>query len=112
MTIKSCLIYAAIAIAGAAPAMAQERFDSPEEAAQAVIDAAYKHDSDRLWAILVPKRREFSAPATPRRIAPSRPSLRRSRTPNIGSKSVPLTQTAPSSPLAKRTGHFLFPSCG
>jgi hypothetical protein len=35
--------------------MAQERFDSPEEAAQAVIDAAYKHDSDRLWAILGPQ---------------------------------------------------------
>jgi Protein of unknown function (DUF2950) len=55
MTIKFCIIYAAIAFAGAAPSLAQERFDSPEAAAQAVIDAATNKDSDRLWAILGPQ---------------------------------------------------------
>jgi hypothetical protein len=55
MTIKFCIIYAAVAFAGAAPALAQERFDSPEAAAQAVIDAANNKDSDRLWAILGPQ---------------------------------------------------------
>jgi hypothetical protein len=55
MTNKFWIVYAALAIAGAAPSLAQERFDSPEAAAQAVIAAADKHDSGRLWAILGPQ---------------------------------------------------------
>jgi hypothetical protein len=55
MTIKLCFIYAAIAVASAAPSLAQERFDSPEAAAQAAIDAAGNKDSERLWAILGPQ---------------------------------------------------------
>ena len=49
MTLKLWIVYTAIAIA---PAVAQERFDSPEAAAQAVIDAANNHDSARLTAVL------------------------------------------------------------
>jgi hypothetical protein len=49
MTIRFWIVFMAIAIA---PAMAQERFDSPEAAAQAVIDAANNHDSARLTAVL------------------------------------------------------------
>ncbi|HTX37496.1 MAG TPA: DUF2950 family protein [Bryobacteraceae bacterium] len=49
MTLKLWIVYTAIAIA---PAVAQERFDSPEAAAQAVIDAAKNHDSARLTAVL------------------------------------------------------------
>jgi hypothetical protein len=49
MTIRFWIVFTAIAIA---PAMAQERFDSPEAAAQAVIDAANNHDSARLTAVL------------------------------------------------------------
>lgn len=49
MTLKFWIGLTALAIA---PAMAQERFDSPEAAAQAVIDAANNHDSARLTAVL------------------------------------------------------------
>jgi len=49
MTTKLWIVYAVIAVA---PAMAQERFDSPEAAAQAVIEAANNHDSARLTAVL------------------------------------------------------------
>lgn len=55
MTRRLGIIYAAIAMAGAAPALAQERFDSADAAAQAVIDAANKHDSARLAAIFGPE---------------------------------------------------------
>jgi hypothetical protein len=55
MTIKFCIIYAAIAVASEAPCLAQERFDSPEAAAQAVIDAANNKVSGRLSAILGPQ---------------------------------------------------------
>ena len=55
MTGRLCTIYAALAIACAAPSIAQERFDSPEAAAQAVIDAADSHDSARLLAIFGPR---------------------------------------------------------
>src|SRR5271169_4943296 len=51
MTGRFCTIYAAMAIACAA----QERFDSPEAAAQAVIDAVDNHDSARLSAIFGPR---------------------------------------------------------
>jgi hypothetical protein len=44
-----------MAIACAAPSIAQKRFDSPEAAAQAVIDAADNHDSARLSAIFGPR---------------------------------------------------------
>src|SRR5579862_5047753 len=46
---------AAAAIACAAPAIAQQRFDAPEAAAQALIDAAAKHDSAQLAAIIGPQ---------------------------------------------------------
>jgi hypothetical protein len=49
MTLRLWIVFTAIAIA---PAMAQERFDSPEAAAQAVIDAANRHDSARLTTVL------------------------------------------------------------
>jgi hypothetical protein len=55
MTGRLCTIYAALAIACAAPSIAQERFDSAEAAAQAVIDAADSHDSARLSAIFGPR---------------------------------------------------------
>jgi hypothetical protein len=49
---------AALAFAHAAPSIAQERFDSAEAAAQAVIDAADAHDSARLSAIFGPQAKE------------------------------------------------------
>ena len=49
MRLKLWIVLTAIAIA---PAMAQERFDSPEAAAEAVIDAANTHDAARLTAVL------------------------------------------------------------
>jgi hypothetical protein len=55
MTFRICTICAAAALACAAPSVAQERFDSAEAAAQAVIDAAGQHDSARLSAILGPQ---------------------------------------------------------
>ena len=60
MTGKLCTICAAMAIACAAPSIAQERFDSPEAAAQAVIDAADNHDSARLSAIFGPQAKGHS----------------------------------------------------
>src|ERR1035438_5812331 len=54
MTSKLWTIYAAMAMACAAPCLAQQRFDSAEAAAQAVIDAADQHDSARLSAIFGP----------------------------------------------------------
>src|ERR1035438_6023347 len=55
MTSKLWTIYAAMAMACAAPCLAQQRFDSAEAAAQAVIDAADQHDSARLLAIFGPQ---------------------------------------------------------
>ena len=48
-------ICAAIAIAGAAPCVAQERFDSSDAAAQALIEAVDHHDFARLASILGPQ---------------------------------------------------------
>jgi hypothetical protein len=48
-------ICAALAIACAAPAFAQERFDSPAAAVQAIIEAADNRDFTRLSAIFGPK---------------------------------------------------------
>src|SRR5271167_1040600 len=45
----------AMAFALAVPSLAQERFDSSEAAAQALIDAVDQHDSARLTAILGPQ---------------------------------------------------------
>jgi hypothetical protein len=59
MTGRLCTIYAALAMAFAAPSIAQERFDSAEAAAQAVIDAADHHDSARLSAIFGPRGKEI-----------------------------------------------------
>ena len=88
MTVKLYFVYTA-AIVCAAPAMAQERFDSAEAAAQAVIDAADSHDSARLSAILGPRAAESSPPAVPPRTAPNRPNSRAWRAPSTGSKSLP-----------------------
>jgi hypothetical protein len=54
MTTRLFAIYAA-AMACVAPSIAQQRFDSPEAAAQAIIDAADSHDSARLSAIIGPQ---------------------------------------------------------
>jgi hypothetical protein len=54
MTGRLCSILAAMAMFSAAPAFAQERYDSSEVAAQALIDAVHQHDSARLAAILGP----------------------------------------------------------
>jgi len=56
MTVRLCAMYAAamVMVCGA-PSIAQERFDSAEAAAQAVIDAAGSHDSARLSAIIGPQ---------------------------------------------------------
>ena len=65
MTGKLCSIYAALAIACAAPLIAQERFDSPEAAARAVIDAVENHDSARLSAIFGPRASGILTSGTP-----------------------------------------------
>ncbi len=54
MTSRLCTVYVAMAMSCAAPGIAQQRFDSADAAAQAVIDAADQHDSARLLAILGP----------------------------------------------------------
>ncbi len=54
MTGRLWTMCAAVAIACAAPGIAQERFDSAEAAAQAVIDAVDHHDNARLSAIFGP----------------------------------------------------------
>lgn len=51
--ILTTCIAAVLALAG--PAFAQEKFDSADAAAQAVIDSAAKHDSTRLAAIFGPQ---------------------------------------------------------
>ncbi len=51
MTGSLSVFGAAMAILWASPAIAQERFDSAEAAAQAVIDAAASHDNARIEAI-------------------------------------------------------------
>jgi len=51
MTSRLCISYATMALAIAVPSIAQERFDSSEAAAQALIDAVEHHDSARLSAI-------------------------------------------------------------
>lgn len=58
MTGRLFTICAVLAFACAAPTIAQQRFDSAEAAAQAVIDAADAHDSARLAAIFGPQAKE------------------------------------------------------
>ena len=58
MTYKLCGWFVA-AMAWVAPAIAQERFDSPEAAAQAIIEAAGAHDNARLLAILGPQAKDI-----------------------------------------------------
>jgi hypothetical protein len=65
MTARLGTIYTALAIACTAPLIAQERFDSAEAAAQAVIDAAANHDSARLAAIFGPRGREVLTSGDP-----------------------------------------------
>jgi Protein of unknown function (DUF2950) len=58
-TIRTTLAYAAITLFCALPALAQERFDSPDAAAQAIIDAAEHNDIARLSAILGPQAKDI-----------------------------------------------------
>jgi hypothetical protein len=58
MTGRLFTICTALALACAVPSIAQERFDSAEAAAQAVIDAADANDSARLSAIFGPQAKE------------------------------------------------------
>jgi hypothetical protein len=58
MTGRLFTICTALALACAVPSIAQERFDSAEAAAQAVIDAADAHDSARLSAIFGPQAKD------------------------------------------------------
>jgi hypothetical protein len=55
MTSKFFTLFSALALACAAPSIAQERFDSPEAAAHAAIEAAGAHDAARLTAIFGPQ---------------------------------------------------------
>ena len=55
MTSRLSRIYAALAIACASPAIAQERFDTPEAAVQSLINAADSRDFTRLSAIFGPQ---------------------------------------------------------
>jgi Protein of unknown function (DUF2950) len=55
MTGTLCTICTALLFGLAAPSIAQERFDSPEAAATAIIEAANNHDTARLSAILGPQ---------------------------------------------------------
>jgi hypothetical protein len=59
MNSKVFLIYAATALACAVPALAQQRFDSSEAAAQALISAVEKHDSAQLTVIFGPAARQI-----------------------------------------------------
>jgi hypothetical protein len=54
MTDRILIVSAVAALACTAPVFAQERFDSPEAAAQAVIAAVDKHDSAKLTGIFGP----------------------------------------------------------
>jgi hypothetical protein len=55
MTVRLLTICVAITVVSATPLIGQERFDSAEAAAQALIDAADHHDSARLTAIFGPQ---------------------------------------------------------
>jgi hypothetical protein len=57
-------ICAALALACTAASKAQERFDTPEAAAKAVIDAAAAHDAARLSAIFGPQAKEILTSGT------------------------------------------------
>jgi len=64
MTGRIFTICAALTLACAAAANAQERFDSPEAAVEAVIKAADAHDSARLSAIFGPQAKEILTSGT------------------------------------------------
>ncbi|MGA2740180.1 MAG: DUF2950 domain-containing protein [Bryobacteraceae bacterium] len=59
MSNRLFIVSAALALACAAASNAQERFDTPEAAVQAVIDAADAHDAARLSAIFGPGAKEI-----------------------------------------------------
>jgi hypothetical protein len=65
MTGKFLTVCAAMAIVCTTPSLAQERFDSPDAAAQAVIDAVDSHDSARLLAIFGPRASGILTSGTP-----------------------------------------------
>ncbi len=62
-----CTVCTALLFAGAVPSFAQEQFDSPEDAAKAIIDAADAHDTARLSAILGPQAKGILSTGNPTR---------------------------------------------
>jgi Protein of unknown function (DUF2950) len=67
MTGRFWTISTALALACAVPSFAQERFDSAEAAAQAVINAVDSHDSARLAAIFGPQAKGILTSGNPAR---------------------------------------------
>jgi hypothetical protein len=65
MTRTFFTVCAALVFGLAAPSIAQERFDSPEAALKALIDAADSHDTARLSAILGPQAKEILTSGNP-----------------------------------------------
>lgn len=59
MNTRALLICAATVLASAVPALAQQRFDSSEGAAEALINAVEKHDTAQLTAIFGPAARQI-----------------------------------------------------
>jgi DUF2950 family protein len=67
MTRTFCSICTALLLGWAVPSIAQERFDSADAAAKAIIDAADNHDSARLSAILGPQAKGILTSGDPAR---------------------------------------------
>jgi hypothetical protein len=65
MTGRLCFTCAAVLFASAALSIAQQRFDSPETAAKAIINAANDHDSAEIMRVLGPNAREILSSGNP-----------------------------------------------
>ncbi|HEV2445670.1 MAG TPA: DUF2950 family protein [Candidatus Sulfopaludibacter sp.] len=65
MTIRFCALSVLTAMVCAAPAIGQEQFDTPEAAAQALMDAASSHDAARLASIMGPQAGGILTSGTP-----------------------------------------------
>ena len=78
-----------MAIAGAAPLIAQERFDSSEAAAQALIDAVDHHDTARLSAIFGPQAKGILTSGDPTQDRAEQDEFARRRAPSTGLKFRP-----------------------
>ncbi len=108
MTVKLYFVYTA-AIVCAVPAVAQERFNSAEAAAQAVIDAAGSHDSARLFAILGPRAAGILTSGSAAQDRNEQAEFARLARAKHRLEVSPSTRIAPSSPSATRTGPFRCP---